>query len=426
MASIKFYLKRSKAKEETSIFLLLNYGAYEIVSGKKKYLPLKYYTNESIQPEFWDIKNGCVKEIRKFPQYTEFNVRLKNIESTALNVLRRLQNDGIEPANDILKRELDKIWRTGKNKTDEPIAGMELMQYISHFVETSNAKESTKKSYRVVERDLTEYQTLKKLKLKFETIDIDFYNSFVKFLKEKGYAPNTIGTRIKILKTFLSNAKESDLPVTDDYKKKAFAKPKEETESIYLSETELMCMYRLSLSKKPKLDRVRDLFLIGCYTGLRFSDLSQLNNDNIQNDTISIRTIKTGLPVVIPLHPVVKSILSKYEYSLPKVPSNQKFNDYLKDVAKLSGIDEPIKIEQTKGDFKIKKSEPKYNLVSSHTARRSFATNAYISDVPSISIMKITGHKTESSFMKYIKISNEDNARKMKLHKFFSPLAVAQ
>lgn len=397
-----------------------------MVNGKKQYLSLRYFTSESISPIFWNLSTGQVKETRKFPQYPEFNVRLKEIENMALNVLRRLQNDGIEPTNEILKKEFDKIWRVGKNQTEDLTAGMELTQYVSHFIKTSNVRESTKKSYRVVERDLKEYQSKEKITLLFAYIDIDFYNSFVKFMKSKGYAPNTIGTRIKILKTFLSNAKEAGLPVNDDFKKKAFTKPKEETESIYLTESELMNMYSLDFTKTPKFDRTRDLFLIGCYTGLRFSDLSQLNKDNIQGDTISIRTVKTGTQVIIPLHPVVLSILNKYEYRLPKVPSNQKFNEYLKDIAEQAGIDEPVKIEQTKGDLKIKKSESKYNLVSSHTARRSFATNAYLSDVPSISIMKITGHKTESSFMKYIKISNEDNARKLKLHKFFSPIAIAK
>jgi len=426
MASVKFYLTRPKSKVKTSIFFRFYYGAYETVSGKKKYLPMKYYTDESVLPEFWDAKAGRVKETRKYPQYPEFNVRLKEIENTALNVLRRLQNDGIEPTNDILKREFNKIWQAGKNQTEEPAAGMELMQYISHFIKTSNVKESTKKSYRVVERDLKEYQTHKKTKLKFASIDIDFYNSFIKFLLSKKYAPNTIGTRIKVLKTFLSNAKEVGLPVSDDFKKKAFTKPKEETESIYLTESELMNMYGLDLVKTPKFDRVRDLFLTGAYTGLRFSDLSQLSKNDIGGDTISIKTVKTDTRVVIPLHPVVKSILNKYEYRLPKVPSNQKFNDYLKEIARLAGIDEPVSIEKTKGILKIRKSEPKYNLVSSHTARRSFATNAYLSDVPSISIMKITGHKTESSFMKYIKISQEDNARKLMYHKFFSPISIAK
>ena len=427
MASIKFYLNRPDSKEKTAIFFRLSYGAYEITKGKRQYLSIRYFISESISPEFWDTKNGRAKETRKFPQYPEFNQRLKEIENTVLNVLRRIQNDGIEPENDILKREFDKIWRSGKNLTEDEAAGMEFIQYVHHFIKTSNKRESTKKSYRVVERDLKEYQSRKKTKLKFASIDIDFYNSFVKFLKSKRYAPNTIGTRVKNLKTFLSNAKEAGLPVTEDFKKRAFAKLKEETESIYLSEQELMDMYNIDLNKFPKLSRTRDLFLIGAYTGLRFSDLSKLNEDNIsiQEQLISIRTVKTDKPVVIPFHPIVRAILNKYEYHLPKIPSNQKFNEYLKEVARLAGIIEPVRIEQTKGDFKIKKSEPKYNLVSSHTARRSFATNTYLRDVPSISIMKITGHKTESAFMKYIKISQEDNARKLQMHNFFSPITIA-
>ena len=107
-----------------------------------------------------------------------------------------------------------------------------------------------------------------------------------------------------------------------------------------------------------------------------------------------------------------------------RLPSNQKFNDYIKEVSKLAGIKEAVKVEQTKGDLTTKKSEPKYKLVTSHTARRSFATNAYLADIQTISIMGITGHKTEKAFMKYIKISQEDNARKLMYHKFFTKMVV--
>ena len=425
MASIKFYLTRPNAKVETAIFFHLNYGAYEIVSGKKKYLPLKYYTNESILPEFWDTKSGHVKETRKFPQYPEFNARLKKIENNALDILRRLQNDGIEPTNDVLKKKFDKIWKAGRNQTEESTTGMELMQYIEHFIKTSNVKESTKKSYRVVEKNLKEYQLQENVKLKFASIDIDFYNAYVKYMKlKKNYAPNTIGTHIKNLITFLSSAKERGLPVNEDFKKKAFAKPKEETEAIYLTETELDDIYKLDLDKISKLDRVRDLFLIGAHTGLRFSDLSQLNKDNIKGNTIVVKTIKTGVYVVIPMKSSVRSILAKHGGNLPRIPSNQKFNDYIKEITKLAGIVEPVKVEQTKGDLSIKISVPKYELTTSHTARRSFATNAFLAGIPVISIMKITGHKTESAFMKYIKISQEDNAQKLMQYDFFTKLVV--
>jgi integrase len=424
MASIKFYLTRKNAKTETAIYFLLNYGVYETVSGKKKYLPLKYYTDESIHPEYWDVKAGRVKNTKRFPQYPEFNARLDDIENTVLNILRRLQNDGVTPTNEIIKNELDRTYKGIKNQTTANKGHIEFMQYIDNFIETSNKKESTIKSYKVVRGNLQEYQSKQKTKLLFEKIDIDFYNDFVRFLKSKGYAPNTIGTRIKILKTFLSNADESGLPVIGDYKKKSFTKPREETESIYLNESELTAMYTLKLEKSKKLEHVRDLFLIGAYTGLRFSDLSLLNKDNVSSDIISVRTVKTGAVVNIPIHPVVRAILGKYDGCLPKIPSNQKFNEYIKEVAERAGINESVRVEETKGDLTIKKSEPKYNLVSSHTARRSFATNAYLKDVPTVSIMKITGHKTESAFMKYIKISSQDNARKLLKHDFFAPMRV--
>lgn len=340
-------------------------------------------------------------------------------------MLRRLQNDNITPTNDILRDELDKIFKLNKDITQKDTAvKMEFMQYIEHFIQTSNNREGTIKSYKRSYRDFQEYEELRKTKLNFDKIDIDFYNDFVKFLKGKRYAPNTIGTRIKNLKTFLSNAQDAGIPVNDDFRKKAFSKPKEETDAIYLSEDELMAMYNHDFSNMPKLDKVRDLFLIGSYTGLRFSDLSQMNNDNITDNTITIKTIKTGVSVVIPLHPVVRSILKKHAGNLPKMPSNQKFNDYIKDIAKRSGVNTPVKIERTKGELTTKTTVPKHELTTSHTARRSFATNAFLSDIPAISIMEITGHKTESAFMKYIKISQEENARKLLQHDFFTKMVV--
>ncbi len=395
-----------------------------MINGKKVYKPLKYYTSESIDPAYWNVKTGRVKETKKFPQYPEFNARLQDIEDTALSVLRRLQNDEITPTNELLKMEFDKIWKDAKDLTDTTPVYLEFIPYVEHFIKTSNRKEGTKKSYARSYRDYLEYQDSRKTKLTFDKIDIDFYNDFVRFLKDKQYAPNTIGTRIKNLKAFLSNARDAGLPVRDDFQKKAFAKITEETDAVYLNETELMKIYGLNLDKKPKLDRARDLFLIGAYTGLRFSDLSQLNKDNITSDTIAVKTIKTGTPVVIPIHPVIREILAKYNCNLPRIPSNQKFNDYIKEVAELAEINELVKVEQTKGDLTAKRSEPKYNLVTSHTARRSFATNAYLADIPTISIMEITGHKTEKAFMKYIKISPEDNARKLIQHKFFSKMIV--
>jgi integrase len=124
--------------------------------------------------------------------------------------------------------------------------------------------------------------------------------------------------------------------------------------------------------------------------------------------------------VVIPIHPVVRAILEKYDSKLPKAPNNQIYNQRISEVAEVAGIDEPVYCEQTTGTERIKRSFAKHELVSSHTARRSFATNAYLRDVPTLSIMKITGHRTEKSFMGYIKMSQKDNALKLQTHSFFT------
>ena len=155
---------------------------------------------------------------------------------------------------------------------------------------------------------------------------MDFYLSFVEYLTNKGYSPNTVGARIKDLKMFMNEAYERNLHTNMDFKKKRFSKPKEETYSVYLNSDELKKIYKCDLSDEPRLDRVRDLFLIGCCTGLRFSDLSLLSSDNIDNveSVITIKTVKTGRTVVIPLHAIVRQILQKYDNELPRVPSNQK------------------------------------------------------------------------------------------------------
>lgn len=476
MAKISFYLTNPNTKNETNLFCFINYGLYRIDNGTKKYLPLKYYTSIAMFPDLWnkelnrakesnkwanpetfDVSIAAVKESAK-TNYEKINAKIADLEIKIKEIINRLSDNGNLPTHDQLRIELDKVFKPTKvtTNTDTSEIPKDLFPFIDYLIKTSNNKHSTLKSFKVVRKNLQDYQKAKKMVLNFNNIDIDFYNSFVDYLTKPyktktkagltvtkaGLSKNTIGTRIKILKTFLSEANDRNIVVPIDYKKKSFKVLKEETNSIYLNESELMKMYKIETSpesleilrkefstdKLPSyLAKVRDLFLIGCYTGLRFSDLSKLNKENINKDnTINIKTIKTNQNVVVPIHPITKQIFEKYNYQLPREISNQKFNGYLKEVAKIAGIKEPIAIESTKGGFKVTETTEKYNLVTSHTARRSFATNAFLSDMPSISIMKITGHKTESAFMRYIKMSATDNAIKMQSHKFFNPMLIAK
>ncbi len=471
MAKISFYLTNPKAKNETNLFCFINYGLYQTVNGVKKYYPLKYYTDISVYPELWnkelnrakesikwanpntyEISVQAVKESAKI-NYQRINSKIEYFENKTKEILNRLTENGNVPSHDKLRYELDKIFNPTKGNSET--TPKDLFPFIDHLIKTSPHKNSTLKSYLVVKKNLQDYQTAKKTVLNFNNIDIDFYNSFVEYLtkprtttqngkrvKVAGLSKNTVGTRIKILKTFVSEANERGIIVSPDYKKKSFKVLKEESVTIYLNESELMKMYDIETSPESLnilrkefntdtlplyLAKVRDLFLVGCYTGLRFSDLSQLKKENITaENTISIKTQKTNIKIEVPIHPITRQIFEKYGYQLPRAITNQKFNEYIKDVAKIAGINELVTKESTKGGFKVSETTEKYNLVTSHTARRSFATNAFLSDVPSISIMKITGHKTESAFMNYIKMSAKDNAIKMQSHRFFNPMLIAK
>lgn len=249
----------------------------------------------------------------------------------------------------------------------------------------------------------------------FQDMNETFYRRFSSYLiNEKNYATNTFARTIKFLKTVLNEASK---PNENGKRHNEFTEFKsfvtginEESDSIYLTESELQELYKLDLSERPGLDKVRDLFLIGCETGLRFSDYTTISPNDIKGDRLRVSEQKTMGKVVIPLSPIAKDILQKYNFILPKAISNQKFNESLKVIAEMAGINEPFEKKITKGGVSNYNIQPKYSFVTSHVARRSFATNAVKKRIPIVLIMAITGHKTEKEFWKYVKVSNEEKA----------------
>jgi len=423
MAKISFFLTRPGAKT-SGIFFLFSYGAFEMKDGKKKYLPLKYYIDESIDPANWS--NGRAKAVKTFPQHAEFNTNLKRIEDITLSAYRKMKNDGIEINATNLRAAFDRELNGVRDFT--PDVNTHLITFVEEYIKNAKKTEKMKTQYKLTLNNLKEYEKHHTVKLRLLETDMEFYHSFVEFLLNKGYAPNTIGSRIKDLKLFLNEAFKKKISVCLDFKLPDFKKPAEETSSVYLSEDELMKLYRLDLKDMPIMEKTRDLFLIGAYTGFRYSDFSTLAKENFSKDgIIQKRTLKTDQNVAIPIHPVVQSIMKRNSGEIPKV-SYTVFNETLREVVKTAGIDDKVSFIETRGGTSVTKTEPKWKLVGSHTARRSFATNAYLSGVPTIAIMKMTGHKTESSFMKYIKITLTENAKILQNHSFFNtkPDAVQQ
>jgi integrase len=224
-----------------------------------------------------------------------------------------------------------------------------------------------------------------------------------------------------VIKTFLSYATENGYNTNLFYQSKKFKTFAVPGFSIYLTEEEITAMYQKDFSESPHLERVRDLFVVGCWTGLRFSDFTAIKPENIEKDYLHIKTFKTGEKVVIPIHPIVREVMAKYsgkyQNSLPSAISNQKMNDYLKEIAKtVDCLKVSVEAEYVKGGMEVIENKIKWELVTTHTARRSFATNVFKSGFPAISLMKITGHRTEKAFLLYIKVTPEENAQKLLLH----------
>lgn len=410
MAKAKFILKEPSAKEETLIYLVYNY----------QYKRFKYSTGEKINPKFWNATSQRVKATKQFKEYPEFNSRLDKIENGINNTFRKLLNDGIQPSNNLLKEELENELSDNLVKPKK----ITFFEFITNYIEESKLNKSTGtiKVYNTTFKYLKTYA--KKYKpIDFETISLEFYNQYLGYLKlENNLSSNTVGKHIKTIKSFLNEATERGINKNLEFRNKRFKTLREEADTIYLNIEELEKIEKLNLKANPRLEKVRDLFLIGCYTGLRFSDFTEINPENIvsNNTVIQVRTKKTGQRVSIPLHKTVRKILAKYKNTLPKAYTNQTMNEYLKEVVSLAGIKELIETTITKGGKVEKNVLPKFKLVSTHTARRSFATNLYLAEVPSISIMKITGHKTERSFLQYIRVTQKENADKLLTHPFFN------
>ena len=422
--TIVFTLKNPKSETQSSIYARIFYEGNDF----------KFYISEKINPKFWDNKTKRAKQVSKFREYPEFNERLNKISLDIATIYRNYLNDNDnkipspEKLKLILDKELKKIEpKTEKEKSFFPFFKKLIDQSINGSrLQPINGKpfsKSTISNYKGTYKALTELQIVlqatKRRIIDFNTIDLDFYSDFTEYLsKTLNLSTNTIGNHIKVLKSILNEATERGLNKNLQYKSKKFSTTREQTDSIYLSEKELKELEDLDLSNNLRLENVRDLFLVGCYTGLRFSDFSILKTEQMKDGFIKIKEqIKTGNPVEIPIHNVVKKIVNKYNGELPRAISNQKFNEYLKEIAiKVQSLHTPFETTMTKGGLKISKRLNKYEFLTTHTARRSFATNEYLNGTPTITIMAITGHKTEKAFMRYIKLNHTDHAQLLKLH----------
>ena len=413
MSEVNYYLKEPQKEGETPIFLKFLYN------GKI----LKYYIGQSVHPKKWNDNKQRVKNNKETTADGKhyLNDLLDNLAKECKVAYNEALKTGI-PAPETLRQKLvDFI-----NQNDPVYTGkISLFDLIERFTRNEIKYKGQDKSPNTIKTYKTTLGHMKEFMKKdtqysrgigFEDINLDFSYKFVSFLRSKGLGQNAVSKDVAIIKVFMNEA--VDLGYTENmaYKHRKFTGPRVETDAVYLTEEELMKLYNHNLKDNKKLESVRDLFIFGCYVGLRFSDYSTVKPENIVTINgdcyVKMITKKTGEQVIIPCNPVVMEIFEKYRNNhnrLPRSISNQKFNEYIKDACKDAKLNEVGRLA----------TEPALELhqcVSSHTARRSFATNLYLDGFPTIDIMKVTGHRTEKAFMKYIRVSKLDTALRLGKH----------
>lgn len=257
-----------------------------------------------------------------------------------------------------------------------------------------------------------------------EDISIEWADKLTLWMMEKGYTKNTIGAAKRRVKAVLKRLYNSKISTFDG---RGITANTEQVTTVYSTIEDLQALMVLDLSETPGLQRVRDIYILQCFVGLRFSDLLEiLRSPNQYLRTIGtnlffeIKTKKTGEIVVIPVGRSVKFILDKYSYNFGACFTYQYYNLAIKDIAERAGITQEVIFTRTEGGMRVDTPRLKFSLMSSHTARRTFATNAFLSGLPEKNIMMITGHKTSQSFYRYIRCSNLDAAIKIANHEFFN------
>lgn len=390
----------------------------------------KLNTGVSVFPELWDRNSKQVKYLnRKQAKEVLPNVDFDHLP-LAMDV-KKINSDlqkmktGIEDLIHLqelqrLSYSSESILTDFKNQ-NEKLAKKEedpnlVFDYIDKYIK-ENAPSRAKGSlsvYKALRTHLKSFQDQKKRKIKFTEMDYDFFLAFQNFLFDhvtaEGKTLNniTVAKQLSTLKTFLGYAKKSRITVSEGYRD--FVIKRQKLEVIALHEDEFEKVRVLDLSNNPKLDRVRDVFVFSCMVGYRYSDLYQLRRHHIKNgDTIILTSEKVKKTIVTPLNGIARAILEKYDKDDKPLPviSNQKYNDYLGELFKLAELNEEVETVRFRGADKVVSVKPKWDLLSSHSGRKSFATMLLAKGVAPQIIMELGGWSDFRSFQRYIKVNEE-------------------
>ena len=389
---------------------------------------IEFTTGYRIDVAKWDgdkqrVKNGCTNKLKQ--SASEINAALLGYYTELQEIFKRFEVAEIMPSPAEVKEAFNN--RHGQNEKTE-LASTDTSNVPSNFYEAfddfvrvcgrqNDWTHSTIEKFAAVKNHLKNFRS----ELSFDFFDEEGLTEYVQYLREVREMRNsTIGKQLSFLKWFLrwsfkqgmhsNNAYDTFKPKLKDTQKKI----------IFLTWEELNRLREFKIPPtKQALERVRDVFLFQCFTGLRYSDVFNLRRSDIKGDHIEVTTVKTSDSLIIELNDHSKAILEKYknvefenDKALPVI-TNQKMNDYLKELAEVAEINEPVRQTYYKGNERIDEVTPKYALLGTHAGRRTFICNALALGIPPQVVMKWTGHSDYKAMKPYIDIADDIKANAM-------------
>jgi len=414
MATVNFLYRSTRNNAPLTARLLFRHKQKDFVLSSKIKLDVsETYWNKEHQKKSRDIdiinkQNKINQELSKIESYI-----LTNFNNTDINEVNK----------EWLKILIEHYYNPPKAEKE---VSDEVLEYFNYFIEKKQSEvvERTIKNYKVVLKQLERYQATKSKKILIKDIDYNFSQDFEKFCKQNNYSPNTIAKGLRTIKTVCKHAAFNGIETHRQLNSIKIKSHK--IEKIWLNLKELEAIENLNRTElSESLENARDWLVISCYTGQRISDFMHFNKEQIRieenKSLLEFTQKKTGKNMTIPVHEKVLEILKKRNGDFPRAISDQRYNDYIKSVCKIAGIDTPTNgsIMKEVKDKQYRKENgiyPKHELVTSHIGRRSFATN-YYGKIPTTFLIYVTGHSTESMFLNYIGKSNKDLA--IELTKYF-------
>ncbi len=420
MAKATFYLeKRKNKKTETLIVKSVPINLSFTFLGHRILL----FSGERIDADKWDAKRQQVKA--GVAGRAEINYLLQSQAELIMKVYREARINNISPTPEFMKRKFH------ETRSDNLYKEKGLFDLFNDFVNIKRKTVSQGYCRHLVSvrNHLAKFIKKTGINSGFDNIDLAWLESFQGFLiQEHGSTHNTVSAIIKHFKTFLNYATKTGHNRSTLYKEYKISWKRGEI--IYLTWDELLHLYQCPMPSES-LAQVRDVFCFACFSGMRYSDLKNLTKDCVHDGYIRYNMVKTRQHVnhTIPLNDFSKEILERYKQypwkeALPVI-SNQKMNEYLKEVGKIAEIDQPTTIVKIKGSERVVKTSPKYELLSSHVGRKTFITNALQKGILAEVVMGISGHSDHKSFKHYYSITEEHKQTEMSKH-FSKPLSLSQ